>query len=100
MEMVINGHFVPKSQNTTAPASTIGGTVDATQAFTVELNNLGARAFSQGVAANSDVLAARYTYKFRGVGKRLHAQITVYNKRVYDHFKAQASGSAWWGLVK
>jgi hypothetical protein len=99
MELIVNSHFVPKNQNTTSPISTIGNTVDATQAFTLELNNIGARAFSQGVAKDSDVMAARYTYKFRGVGKRLHARVTVYYKRVYDHFKATASASAWYGLV-
>jgi hypothetical protein len=100
MEMAVNRSFVPKSQNTTLPSNTVGGTVDATQAFTIELSDIGARAFAQGVAPDSDVLTATYTYKFRGVGKRLHARITVYNRRVYDHFKATASASAWWGLVK
>ena len=30
---------------------------------------------------------AAYTYKFTGVAKRLHAKITIFDRRVYDHFK-------------
>lgn len=99
MDVIINDAFVPKSQDT-KQAKVKGGTVDATQAFTIRLEDIGARAFAQGVAADSDVLAARYTYKFTGVAKRLHATITVYDKRVYDHFKAKATSSSWWGMVK
>jgi hypothetical protein len=99
MELVLNGAFHKKNQDTDRP-SVRGGTVDATQAFTVALTNVGGRAFAQGVAADSDVLGARYTFKFTGVEKRLHARITIYTRRVYDHFKATASGSAWYGMVK
>jgi hypothetical protein len=99
MEVLINGAFAKKNQDTNKP-SVRGGTVDATQAFTISLTNVGARAFAQGVAADSDVLGARYTFKFTGVEKRLRAEITVYHKRVYDHFKATATGSAWWGMVR
>jgi hypothetical protein len=99
MEILLNGAFYKKNQDTDK-ASVKGGTVDATQAFTVSLTNIGGRAFAQGVAADSDVLGARYTFKFTGIEKRLHARITVYQKRVYDHFKATVSGSAWYGMVK
>ncbi len=107
MDLIINDHYVGSSQDKTEPVSksagtlsSTAGTVDATQAFSIGLSRLGARAFSQGVAPDSDVFAARYTYKFTGIAKRLHAKITVFDKRVYDHFKASASASAWWGLVK
>ncbi|WP_026622731.1 hypothetical protein M728_005767 (plasmid) [Ensifer sp. WSM1721] len=99
MEILLNGAFHSKNQDTSEP-SVKGGTVDATQAFTVSLTNIGGRAFAQGVAPDSDVLGARYTFKFTGVEKRLHAKITVYTKRVYDHFKATANTSSWWGMVK
>lgn len=99
MDVLINGAFAEKNQDTTDP-SVSGGTVDATQAFTIALTKIGGRAFAQGVAADSDILGARYTYKFLGVEKRLHARITVYNKRVYDHFKVTSSASAWWGMVR
>lgn len=76
-----------------------GGNADAIQAFSVGLNHIGARAFALKAASDQDVLGARYTFVFRGVGKRLHATITVNAKRVYDHFKYESSSSAWWGLV-
>src|SRR5262249_23662398 len=93
------GAFQKKNQDTDKP-SVRGGTVDATQAFTISLTNVGGRAFAQGVAADSDVLGARYTFKFTGVEKRLRAEITVFTKRVYDHFKAQSSFTGWWGMVR
>lgn len=100
LDLVINGHYVTKFQDTQLPQHVTGPTVDAGAAFTVGLTNVGVRAFAQGVAQGSDVMAGTYTYKFRGVGKRLHAQITVYQRRVYDHFRATASASSWWGLVR
>lgn len=99
MEVLLNGSFHKKNQDTDKP-SVKGGTVDATQAFTVSLSNVGGRAFAQGTAADSDVLGARYTFKFTGVEKRLRAEIIVHHKRIYDHFKATASASAWYGMVK
>jgi hypothetical protein len=99
MEILLNGSFHKKNQDTDKP-SVRGGTVDATQAFTVSLTNIGGRAFAQGASADSDVLGARYTFKFAGIEKRLRAEIIVNHKRVYDHFKATASGSAWWGMVR
>lgn len=100
MELIINGQLVADHQDKTSPTSTSGGTVDATQGFAIGLSRLGARVFSQGAAADSDVFAARYTYKFTGIAKRLHAKITIYDRRVYDHFKASSSGSWWGGFVK
>lgn len=99
MEVLLNGSFHKKNQDTEKP-SVKGGTVDATQAFTVSLTNIGGRAFAQGTAADSDVLGARYTFKFTGVEKRLRAEIIVHHKRVYDHFKATSSASGWWGMVR
>jgi hypothetical protein len=99
MEVLLNGQFHKKNQDTEKPAVK-GGTVDATQAFTVSLSNIGGRAFAQGVAADSDVLGARYTFKFTGVEKRLRAEIIVHHKRIYDHFKYTASASGWWGMVR
>lgn len=100
MEIILNGAFFPQNQSTTQPTTTTGGTVDATQAFSIGLNGVGARAFAQGVAPDSDVLGARYTYSFLGVEKRLHARITANYKRVYEHFSAAANANAWWGLVQ
>jgi hypothetical protein len=97
MELILNGQFHNQNQDNFVP-SVRAGTVDATQVFTVGLSRIGARAFAQGVAPDSDVLGARYTFKFTGVAKRLLAEITVFNKRVYDHFKAQATTKGWWGL--
>lgn len=99
MDIVINGHYVVDKQDTTKP-SVKGGTVDATQAFSIALADLGARAFAQGTSPDSDILGARYTFKFTGVAKRLYAKITVEHKRVYDHFKSTASSSSWWGMVR
>jgi hypothetical protein len=100
MELIINGNLVAENQDKTTATSASGGTVDATQGFAIGLSRLGARIFAQGAAADSDVFAARYTYKFTGIAKRLHAKITIYDRRVYDHFKVTASASAWWGMVK
>ncbi len=100
MEVVLNGAFFPDKQDTTKPMSTKGGTVDATQAFSIALNGVGARAFAQGVAEDSDVLGARYTYSFLGIEKRLHAEITANYKKIYTHFSTAGSGSAWWGMAK
>lgn len=100
MEMILNGQFVADHQDQTTPTSTSAGTVDATQGFAIGLTRIGARAFAQGVAPDSDVFAARYTFKFTGVAKRLHAKITIFDKRVYDHFKTGGNASGWWGLVK
>lgn len=100
MDLILNGQFVAPNQDRTTPTTTTAGTVDATQGFAIGLSRIGARAFAQGVAADSDVLAARYTYKFTGVAKRLRAKITVFDKRVYDHFKTGGSSSGWWGMVK
>ncbi|TBC25580.1 hypothetical protein ELH33_32910 (plasmid) [Rhizobium ruizarguesonis] len=100
MDLILNGAFVAENQDKTAPTTTTAGTVDATQGFAIGLSRIGARAFAQGVAADSDVFAARYTYKFTGVAKRLHARITVKEKRVYDHFKTTGGASGWWGMVK
>jgi len=36
----------------------------------------------------------------RGYANRLKCTITVHHHKVYDHFKARASGQAYWGLVK
>ncbi|MGQ0622775.1 MAG: hypothetical protein ACT4QA_23200 [Panacagrimonas sp.] len=99
MEMIINGHFVPEAQDKSTP-SLKGGTVDATQVFTIGLSRIGARAFANGSSPDMDVMGARYTYKFTGIAKRLHAKITIYHKRVYDHFKIRSSSTSWWGLVK
>lgn len=99
IEVVLNGHFFSRNQDTAKP-TTKGGTVDAAQAFSIALTDIGARAFAQGVSPDSDILGAKYTYKFTGVAKRLHANVTVYHKRVYDHFKATATSSSWWGLVQ
>lgn len=100
MELIINGQLVADHQDKTSPTSTSGGTVDATQGFAIGLSRLGARVFAQGAAADSDVFAARYTYKFTGIAKRLHARITIYDKRVYDHFRVSSSGSWWGGFIK
>jgi len=91
--------FCPSTPFPNTPVASRGGTVDAIQAFSVSLSSIGARAFSQPTSSDSDVFGARYTYVVRGVGKRLHATITVNTKRVYEHFKARASAHAWWGLV-
>lgn len=99
MDLIINGAFVPKSQDTTKPTIK-GGTVDSTQAFTIGLTNIGARAFAQGVSAESDLVAARYTYKFTGVAKRLRAEVIVHHKKVYDHFKVRATSTSWWGMKR
>ena len=69
MEMILNGVFVTPNQDKTAPTSTVGGTVDATQGFAIGLSRIGARAFAQGIAPDSDVFAARYSYTFTGVAK-------------------------------
>jgi hypothetical protein len=100
VDAILNSAFHDTKQDTNAPTSVGGGTVDATQAFSFALTNVGGRAFAQGASENADVLAARYTYRIRGIGSRLHARVTVRHKRVYDHFKATASGSAWWGMVR
>ncbi|TBH22191.1 hypothetical protein ELG64_01050 [Rhizobium leguminosarum] len=100
MEVLLNGAFHAKKQDTDQPSSNTGGTVDATQGFAISLSDIGGRAFAQGVAADSDVLGAKYTFKFSGVEKRLRAKITVYTKRVYDHFKVNSTSSSWWGLVR
>lgn len=100
MDLIINGQLVSDRQDKNTPLSTTGGTVDATQAFAIGLSRLGARVFSQGAAPDSDVFAARYTYKFTGIAKRLHAKITIYDKRVYDHFRTSGSASWWGGFVK
>lgn len=97
IDLILNSQFAPDNQDKTSPTSISGGTVDATAAFTAALNNVGARAFAQGVSPDSDVLGARYTYKFTGVAKRLHAKITIYWKRVYDHFHVSASHSGFFG---
>jgi len=100
MEIILNKSYMARDQDTTAPVTTVGNTVDATQAFSIGVNSVGARAFAQGEAAESDVVAGRYTYAFRGIGKRLHASVTVYDKRLYDHFQTTANTSSWWGAVK
>ena len=100
MDVILNGQFVADNQDKSSPTSAAGGTVDATQGFAIGLTRIGARAFAQGVAPDSDVLAARYTYTFTGVAKRLHAKITIYDRRVYDHFKTSGSASAWYGMVQ
>lgn len=100
MDLILNGQFVAENQDKSTATTTTAGTVDATQAFAIGLSRIGARAFAQGVASDSDILAARYTYKFTGIAKRLRARITVYDRRVYDHFKAGGSGSGWFGMVK
>jgi len=87
------GYNSPRS-----PVSSMGGSVDATQAFSVEVKDVGARALSQGVAPDSDVLGARFTYVFRAVGKRLHARVTVNARRVYEHFKNGGKARGWWGM--
>jgi hypothetical protein len=98
MDLIVNGAFAADKQNTTTP-TVKASTVDGTQAFSVAVNGLGARAFAQGVAADSDVLAARYRFAFNGVEKRLHARVTVYTKRVYDHF-ANSGGANVFGFVR
>lgn len=35
-----------------------------------------------------------------GYGNRLNCTISIHHRKVYEHFKAQASGQAYWGLVK
>ncbi|RVD05174.1 hypothetical protein EN749_35170, partial [Mesorhizobium sp. M7A.F.Ca.ET.027.02.1.1] len=100
MDLILNGQFVADNQDKASPTSTSAGTVDATQAFAIGLSRIGARAFAQGVAPDSDVMAGRYTYKFTGVAKRLRAKITVFDKRVYEHFKTGGNASGWWGMVK
>ncbi len=99
LDVIVNGAFFPTQQTTSAPTAK-ASTVDGTQAFTIAVNDLGARAFAQGLAQASDVVTARYRFAFAGVEKRLHARVTVFTKRVYDHFKASGGGSAFFGLVK
>lgn len=98
MQLILNGQFFADKQDTTN-AQVKAGTVDGTQVFTVGLNGIGAKAFSVGTSDAMNTLGARYTFKFTGVDKRLYAKITVFQKRVYDHFKVQSSATGWWGLV-
>jgi hypothetical protein len=98
MDLIVNGAFAADKQDTTIP-TVKASTVDGTQAFSVAVNSLGARAFAQGLAAESAVIAARYRFAFNGVEKRLHAKVTIYTKRVYDHF-ANSGGANFFGFVR
>lgn len=102
LDVILNGSWMPGSQDTASPASTtggkqspVGGTVDSTQAFTIAVSNAGARVFERPAASADDVIAARYRYRFLGVGKRLHAEVTLYPKRIYDYFKADEAREPW-----
>jgi hypothetical protein len=99
VDAILSGAFHDKNQDTTQPTHVTGGTVDATQAFSISLTRIGGRAFANGTSDKLNVLAARYTYKILGIEKRLHARITVNQRRIYDHFKVSGGGSAWFGMV-
>jgi hypothetical protein len=86
MEMILNGQFFAGKQDTTS-ARVKAGTVDGTQVFTVGLTGIGAKAFSVGNSDAMNTLGARYTFKFTGVDKRLHAKIAVFQKKIYTTLK-------------
>ncbi len=103
LDVLLDGAWMPGNQDTSSPnsttiggkLSTVAGTVDSGQAFTIAVANVGARVFARPAASAENWIAARYRYRFLGVGKRLHAEVTLYPKRIYDYFKTNESGQAW-----
>ncbi len=100
MRILLLGAYHDSKQDKSSPDDVVGGPIDGTAAFAISLTKIGARAFGQDISKDSDVVGAEYKYRFTGIAKRLHAKITVWQKRTYRHFAARAKANAWWGLVK
>jgi len=97
--LLIGGQYVDWNGQTKTVIA--GGLVEAgipIQFKTVE--NLDVRALSQSGGGDANTIGASFTMKYRGVGKKIHFKLTAKYEQTLTHFKAAASGSGWFGLVK
>lgn len=102
LDVLLNGAPMPGSQDTSSPTSatggklsTVGGTLDSTETFTIAVANVGARVFAAPARAAENAITARYRYRVLGIGKRLHAEVTLHPRRIYDYFKADEARLPW-----
>jgi hypothetical protein len=98
-QILVGGQFY--DCNGQDKATIAGGSIEAGIPFQVNINkSFDVRALSQAGGDDASTIGALFTMRYNGVGNRCHFFVTANVKEIFEHWKAQVSGTAWWGLVR